>query len=145
LIGRKFYASYSVSGATRLIRHRGLLLDPSGPDGRQVGSVFLNLQVTATKATHRFDRGCPVHQGSSGELRASAGWLLEFAGCHPGQAIAEGVRCSERRTLTITAHAGATAAGFDQALAHLAARAEIAPRATLPPEPTRVGRLAAKP
>ncbi|MFF3007763.1 UDP-N-acetylmuramate dehydrogenase [Kitasatospora sp. NPDC057940] len=120
-------------------RRRGLLLDPSGPDARQVGSVFLNPRVTNAQATHWSGLGCPVHRDSDGQLRASAGWLLEFVGCRPGQTITEGVRCSERRTLTVTAHGNATATGFARALADLAARVETATSITLHPEPTHMG------
>ncbi|MFJ2868320.1 hypothetical protein [Kitasatospora sp. NPDC087314] len=87
----------------------------------------------------------PIHRDSDGKLRASAGWLLEFVGCRPGQPIAEGVRCSKRRTLTITAHGQATAAGFDQTLANLSTQVATATEITLQPEPTRVGRWVVSP
>ncbi|MFJ1937941.1 hypothetical protein ACIOGZ_35450 [Kitasatospora sp. NPDC088160] len=94
---------------------------------------------TTAQATHWSDRSCPAHQDSDGDLRASAGWLLEPAGCRPGRAVADGVRCPERRTLTVTAHGAARAAGFDQELADLAARVATATGIVLQPEPTRVG------
>ncbi|WP_051712192.1 UDP-N-acetylmuramate dehydrogenase [Streptomyces sp. NRRL S-350] len=125
-------------------RHRGLLLDPSGPDARQAGSVFLNPRITTTQATLWSDLGCPVHRDSNGELRAGASWLLEHVGCRPGQVVAEGVRCSQRRTLTVTAHGDATAAGFHQALTHLAAQVATTTGITLQPEPTRIGLWTAK-
>ncbi|MFF4927120.1 UDP-N-acetylmuramate dehydrogenase [Kitasatospora sp. NPDC001261] len=129
-----------VTAAVLANRHRrGLLLDPSGPDARQVGSVFLNPRVTDAQATHWSGLGCPVHRDSDGQLRTSAGWLLEFVGCRPGQTITEGVRYSERRTLTVTAHGDATAAAFDLALTNLAARVATATGLMLRPEPTRVG------
>ncbi|MFD4535186.1 UDP-N-acetylmuramate dehydrogenase [Kitasatospora sp. NPDC058397] len=120
-------------------RRRGLLLDPSDQDSRQVGSVFLNPRITTAQATRWSDRGCPVHQDSDGGLRASAGWLLEHVGCRPGQAVADGVRCSERRTLTVTAQGEATAAAFVRALADLTAQVAAATGIILQPEPTRVG------
>ncbi|MFB8171430.1 UDP-N-acetylmuramate dehydrogenase [Kitasatospora purpeofusca] len=126
-------------------RRRSLLLDTNGPDARQVGSVFLNPRITTTQAAHWSDRGCPVHRDSDGNLRASAGWLLELVGCQPGQAVADGVRCSERRTLTVTAHGDATATAFDQALAKLAARVATTTGIVLQPEPTHVGQWATSP
>ncbi|MEU6966911.1 hypothetical protein AB0A71_04035 [Kitasatospora aureofaciens] len=85
--------------------------------------------------------GCrlPGHTDSDGQLRASAGWLLEHIGYRPAYKIADGIRCSERRTLTLTAHSGATATGFAQALTELSAQVEIATGIKLRPEPTLVG------
>ncbi|MFF2078625.1 UDP-N-acetylmuramate dehydrogenase [Kitasatospora sp. NPDC058162] len=135
-----------VTAAVLANRHRrGLLLDPSGPDARQVGSVFLNPRVTATQATQWSVLGCPVHRDSDGQLRASAGWLLELVGCRPGQTITEGVRCSERRTLTVIAHGEATATAFDQALTSLAAQVSTTTGLALLPEPPRVGQWATGP
>ncbi|MFD7449667.1 hypothetical protein [Kitasatospora sp. NPDC059827] len=101
------------------------------------------LSSADAQATHWSGLGCPVHRDSDGRLRASAGWLagwlLEFVGCRPGQTITEGVRCSERRTPTVTAHGNATATAFAQALADPAIRVEAATSITLRPEPTRMG------
>ncbi|MFK0194522.1 UDP-N-acetylmuramate dehydrogenase [Kitasatospora sp. NPDC090308] len=120
-------------------RRRGLLLDPHGHDARQVGSVFLNPPVTAVAAARWSAAGCPVHPDGDGRLRASAGWLLELVGCRPGHRIADGIRCSPHRALTLTAHDGATASGFTRVLADLAARVEAATGVVLHPEPVAVG------
>ena len=121
-------------------RHRrGLLLDPSGPDARQVGSVFLNPPVARAQATRWSAAGCPVHRDSDGRPRASAGWLLEQVGYQPGQTIARGVRCSNRRTLTLTAHDQATATDFAAALTQLSMQVAAATGITLQPEPVTVG------
>ncbi|MFE6744727.1 UDP-N-acetylmuramate dehydrogenase [Kitasatospora purpeofusca] len=129
-----------VTAAVIANRHRrGLLLDLHGPDARQAGSVFLNPLVTATQAARWSAAGCPVHTDSDGQLRASAGWLLEHVGYRPGQKITDGVRCSERRTLTLTAHNGATATGFAQALADLDRQVERTTGIRFHPEPMRVG------
>ncbi|MFJ6774877.1 hypothetical protein ACIQOV_28625, partial [Kitasatospora sp. NPDC091257] len=118
---------------------RGLLLDPHGPDARQVGSVFLNPSVTPEQAARWSAAGCPVHTDSYGRWRVSAGWLLELIGCHPGHKVAEGIHCSDRRTLTITARGETTAAAFVRALADLAARVDSNTGISLHPEPVRVG------
>ncbi|KJS52316.1 hypothetical protein VM98_32215 [Streptomyces rubellomurinus subsp. indigoferus] len=101
--------------------------------------VFLNPPVTATQATRLSATGCPTHTDSDGQLRASAGWLLEHTGYRPGYKIADGIRCSERRTLTLITHDGATATGFAQALTELSTQVEIATGITLRPEPTMTG------
>ncbi|MFF7588065.1 hypothetical protein ACFZCK_11355 [Kitasatospora purpeofusca] len=85
-------------------RHLRLTRSPAAPIS--AGSVFLNPLVAATQAARWSPAGCPVHTDSDGQLRASAGWLLEHVGYRPGQKITDGVRCSERRTLTLTAHNG---------------------------------------
>lgn len=103
-------------------RHRGLSLPGSGPDARQAGSVFLNPPVTPAQAAAVRVAGGPVHRDQRGQLRASAGWLVEQAGFHPGAQVTPGIFCSERRTLTLAARDGATAASFTTALQRLAAR-----------------------
>ncbi|WP_157815547.1 UDP-N-acetylmuramate dehydrogenase [Kitasatospora sp. CB02891] len=118
---------------------RGLLLDLHAPDARQAGSVFLNPPVTAAQAACWTAAGCPVHRDSDGQPRASAGWLLEHLGYRPGCEIAAGIRCSDRRTLTLTAHDGATATGLAQALTALSAQVESATGIVLQPEPVLVG------
>ncbi len=129
-----------VTAAVLANRHRrGLLLDHHGLDARQAGSVFLNPPVTATQAARWSAAGCPVHSDSDGRLRAGAGWLLEHVGCCPGRQVADGIRCSERRALTLTAHDGATATSFARALAALSARVESATGIALKSEPVLVG------
>ncbi|MFJ8432003.1 UDP-N-acetylmuramate dehydrogenase [Kitasatospora sp. NPDC094019] len=129
-----------VTAAVLANRHRrGLLLDPHGPAARQAGSVFLNPPVTTTQATRLSAAGCPTHTDSDGQLRASAGWLLEHIGYRPGYKIATGIHCSEHRTLTLTAHDGATATSFARALTELSAQVEIATGIALLPEPVLVG------
>ncbi|MFI9269891.1 UDP-N-acetylmuramate dehydrogenase [Kitasatospora sp. NPDC052896] len=120
-------------------QRRGLLLDRHGPDVRQVGSVFLNPPVTAAQAARWSAVGCPVHTDSDGQLRASAGWLLEHIGCRPGHDVADGVRCSDNRVLTLTAHGDATATGFSEALTQLGERVRSATSVVLRPEPVAIG------
>jgi UDP-N-acetylmuramate dehydrogenase len=129
-----------VAAAVLANRYRcGLLLDRHGPEARQVGSVFLNPPVTDHQAARWSAAGCPVHNDSDGQLRASAGWLLEHVGCRAGKEIADGVRCSARRTLTLTAHGQATAVGFAAALTRLSDCVRAATGVDLRPEPVTIG------
>ncbi len=131
---------WDVATAVLANRHqRGLLLDRHGPDARQVGSVFLNPPVTGTQAARWSAAGCPVHTDSDGQLRASAGWLLEHVGFHPGQTITDGVQCSARRTLTLTVDDKATATGFTTALSRLSDQVRATTGVVLTPEPAPVG------
>jgi UDP-N-acetylenolpyruvoylglucosamine reductase len=70
---------------------------------------------------------------------ASAGWLLEHIGCRPGHWLADGVRCSQRRTLTLTVHDGATAAALHAVLGKLAQDVHEATGIELAAEPVAVG------
>ncbi|WP_416972001.1 UDP-N-acetylmuramate dehydrogenase [Streptomyces sp. 4F14] len=115
--------------------HRGLTLPAEGPDCRQAGSVFLNPAVTPAQATAIHHAGGPVHRTSDGSLRASAGWLLEQAGFHPGRRIGTGVYCSDSRTLTLAARESATAASFAHALRVLADAVVATHSIRLRPEP----------
>ncbi|MCX5078923.1 UDP-N-acetylmuramate dehydrogenase [Streptomyces sp. NBC_00424] len=118
---------------------RGLLLPESGPDRRQAGSCFLNPTITTTQADSLRRLKGPLHTTpTDSRLRASAGWLLEHCGFQPGGEVAPGVRCSSRRTLTLTAQVGATCATFGQALATMTARVREATGITLNPEPALV-------
>lgn len=98
---------------------RGLALPEDGPDARQAGSVFLNPLITTAQADIVRAAGGAVHRDDHGVLRASAGWLLQLVGHHPGSQLAPGVSCSTLRTLTLTAHDGATASAFNTALRSL--------------------------
>ncbi|MFI9829667.1 UDP-N-acetylmuramate dehydrogenase [Streptomyces sp. NPDC051913] len=117
--------------------NRGLSLPAIGPDARQVGSVFLNPAITHNQARAVRAVGGPVHRSENSGLRASAGWLLENAGYSPGTQVAPGVYCSSRRTLTLTAHRGATSTSFDAALRTLTACVFSALAIRLTPEPRR--------
>ncbi|MBV6699954.1 UDP-N-acetylmuramate dehydrogenase [Kitasatospora aureofaciens] len=119
-------------------RRRGLLLDPLGPDARQVGSVFLNPPVSSADSARWSAAGCPVHTTSDGQLRASAAWFLEQAGYGPAQFVLAGVRCSARRTLTLTAEAACTAAGFTAALDQMATRVLLGSGILLSVEPVQI-------
>ncbi|GAA3812111.1 UDP-N-acetylmuramate dehydrogenase [Streptomyces chiangmaiensis] len=125
--------------------NRGLTLPASGPDARQVGSVFLNPTITGNQARAVRAAGGPVNRSQGSGLRASAGWLLESAGYRPGAQVTPGVYCSSRRTLTLTARRGATSTSFDAALRTLAARVFSATTIRLTPEPRRPSSHSAPP
>lgn len=116
---------------------RGLTLPAHGPDVRQAGSVFLNPPVTEHQAQEVRAAGGPVYRDVDGVVRASAGWLLEQCGHGPGRRLAPGVYCSTRRTLTVTARDGATAAGFAAALRTMATEVAESTGIELRPEPVQ--------
>ncbi|WP_066932765.1 UDP-N-acetylmuramate dehydrogenase [Microtetraspora fusca] len=133
----------AVDGVLADRRSRGLLLPIDGPDARQVGSVFLNPPLTPNQAAMVGASGGPLnrHDSTDGRqiVRASAGWLLQQCGHHPGQRLAPGVYCSTRRTLTLVASDGATATAFATALRTLAGQVMRQTGIRLRPEPVMVG------
>ncbi|WP_404817242.1 hypothetical protein [Streptomyces thermolineatus] len=118
---------------------RGLALPDGGLDARQAGSVFLNPTITPAQAATVHAAGGPVHRGGDASLRASAGWLLEHVGHRPSSRIVPGVHCSTRRSLTLTAHPGATATAFTEALQLLVLQVFTTTGIRLTPELTLVG------
>ena len=114
---------------------RGLFLPASGPDARQVGSVFLNPPITAAQAGEVCKAGGLVYRDDYRVLRTSAGWLLQQAGHDAGSQLAQGVSCSTRRALTLTAHDGATSAAFNAVLQKLARDVFAMTGIRLHPEP----------
>ncbi|MFD8981617.1 UDP-N-acetylmuramate dehydrogenase [Streptomyces sp. NPDC059564] len=117
---------------------RGLLLPETGHDARQAGSCFLNPTVTDDQAGALRSQGAPVYRTPAHTWRASAGWLLEACGYRTGAEVTRGVRCSTRRTLTLTAQAEATAHDFRTALEEMAARVRTAAGLDLYLEPVLV-------
>ncbi|MEV5985722.1 UDP-N-acetylmuramate dehydrogenase [Streptomyces sp. NPDC052051] len=116
---------------------RGLLLPDGGPDARQVGSVFMNPPVTWEQARKLQQAGGRVFRDSDDVTRAGAGWLLEHCGYRPGQRVEQGVYCSTRRTLTVTARNGATCASYRHALFQMAERVWEVTGIRLEPEPVQ--------
>lgn len=122
---------------------RGLTLPSGGPDARQAGSIFLNPPVTRDQAERIRTEGGPLHADHDGALRASAGWLLERQGHHPGDRLGPGVRCSTRRALTLTASRGATASVFVSVVRQLAGEVTAVTGIQLVPEPSWLGACSA--
>ena len=120
---------------------RGLSLPAAGPDARQAGSAFINPVVSLQQAASIKDSGGPVHTDPQGNLRASAGWLLQYIGCRPAGKITDGVCSSTTRTLTITAHGHVTSSTYLAALKHLATSVAAATGITLTIEPCTPAQL----
>ncbi|MDN3056902.1 UDP-N-acetylmuramate dehydrogenase [Streptomyces sp. SRF1] len=139
-LGARPLLTEAAAGVVADRRARGLTLPVQGPDVRQAGSAFLNPPVTEQKAETVRATGGPIYRDADGVLRASAGWLLEHCGYGPGWRVAPGVYCSTRRTLTVTARDGATAAGFAAALRTMATQVAESTGIELRPEPVQPAR-----
>jgi UDP-N-acetylmuramate dehydrogenase len=87
-----------------LRRSKGMLLDPSDHDTWSVGSFFVNPFV----APDAVPDGCP-HWVVDGQMKLSAGWLIENAGYGKGYGTGQ-VRVSGKHSLALTNRGGATTA-----------------------------------
>ncbi|HEY2296987.1 MAG TPA: UDP-N-acetylmuramate dehydrogenase [Jatrophihabitans sp.] len=87
-----------------LRRSKGMLLDPSDHDTWSVGSFFVNPFV----APDAVPDGCP-HWVVDGQMKLSAGWLIENAGYGKGYGTGR-ARVSTKHSLALTNRGGATTA-----------------------------------
>jgi UDP-N-acetylmuramate dehydrogenase len=80
-----------------LRRGKGMVLDPSDPDTRSVGSFFTNPIVDAVPD------GAPGWPQPDGRYKTSAAWLIEHAGIHKGFRLpGSEVAVSSKHTLALT-------------------------------------------
>lgn len=99
---------------------KGMVVDPSDPDTRSVGSFFTNPVLSADAFTALVDRAGttpPNWPGPDGTVKVSAAWLIEHAGFGKGYTgDHEGVGISAKHTLALTNRGtGTTAALLDLA------------------------------
>lgn len=131
------------AAAVREVRARkGMLIDPSDPDHRCVGSVFMSPVIPPAMAEQLRLEGAPVNDFPDGSTRVSASWLMKVAGYQFGDEVNAGVRIS-RKHHAIVATEGATAELFTQGSAIVAQRVLEATGITLTAEPDLIGCLPA--
>ncbi|MFD7902947.1 UDP-N-acetylmuramate dehydrogenase [Kitasatospora sp. NPDC059747] len=119
-------------------RSKGMVLDASDPDNRNVGSVFLSPVVNGGQAEELRAEEAPVNDFPDGLTRVSASWLIKAAGFTLGQTIAPGVRMSTKH-FTLVAGGQATAAAFAEAARTVADAVQKATGIRLTPEPDLFG------
>jgi len=119
-------------------RRKGMVLDPSDPDNRSAGSIFLGPVIDAHQAETLQRKGGSPHTYNDGHTRIGSSWLLRAAGYELGQEITPGVRVSSKHH-TLVADTGATAAGFAAASSTLRAHVHQATGITLTFEPDLIG------
>jgi UDP-N-acetylmuramate dehydrogenase len=114
---RQGSASPSLAAVRRAIievrRRKGMVLDPSDPDTRSVGSFFMNPIVDADTharlATASPDGRAPGFTLDDGRVKVPAAWLIERAGFAKGHGSGR-VGLSTKHPLAIVNRGGATAA-----------------------------------
>ncbi|HET6281987.1 MAG TPA: UDP-N-acetylmuramate dehydrogenase [Polyangia bacterium] len=104
----------------RLRRNKSMVMDPSDPNRRSVGSFFMNPILPADEAQRLIERlvaggkavtaaDVPAFPAAGGALKLSAAWLIERAGFARGfRSGAVGI--STRHALALVHHGGGTTA-----------------------------------
>jgi UDP-N-acetylmuramate dehydrogenase len=104
----------------RLRRGKSMVIDPSDPNRRSVGSFFMNPILPADDARRLLERlvaaglaptaaDVPAFPAAGGDVKLSAAWLIERAGFTRGfRSGAVGI--STRHALALVHHGGGTAA-----------------------------------
>ena len=128
-------------------RRKSMVLDPSDPNARSVGSFFVNPVVSARELAARSWRSaggasrparpCPPMRPTDG-MKLSAAWLIERAGFQRGERRGS-VGISERHCLALVNRGGGTAAELVSLAREIRTRVRDRFGITLQPEPVQVG------
>jgi len=132
-----------------LRRSKSMVLEPSDPNRRSVGSFFVNPLVTREAAGRVVSRACelgdavapenvPAHEVGGGMVKLPAAWLVEHAGFPTGTRRGP-VGVSSRHSLALVHHGGGTSAALISLAREI--RGAVAERygVQLEPEPVFVG------
>jgi UDP-N-acetylmuramate dehydrogenase len=104
-----------------LRQRKGMVIDPSDPDTRSVGSFFVNPvldgpALAAVEAAARARCGpqtrVPTFDAGDGRVKVPAAWLIERAGFGKGYHPGDGARISAKHTLALVNSGSASTAGL---------------------------------
>jgi len=104
-----------------LRQRKGMVIDPSDPDTRSVGSFFVNpvldgSALAAVEAAARARCGprtrVPRFDAGDGRVKVPAAWLIERAGFGKGYHSGDGARISAKHTLALVNPGSASTAGL---------------------------------
>lgn len=95
----------------RLRAGKGMVLDPTDPDTRSVGSFFTNPVLDRSAYELLRERAAdlgdpPAWPGAGDVVKVSAAWLIDKAGFGKGHPGPEGVAISSKHTLALTNRGG---------------------------------------
>ncbi|MGC4769365.1 UDP-N-acetylmuramate dehydrogenase [Micromonospora sp. DT44] len=128
----------------RLRAGKGMVLDPTDPDTRSVGSFFTNPVLDQSTYELLRERTAelgepPAWPGRDGSVKVSAAWLIDKAGFTKGHPGPGGVAISGKHTLALTNRSGTASTGDLLTLANTI-RDEVHNRfgMTLHPEPVLI-------
>jgi len=133
-----------------LRRSKSMVLDPEDENRRSVGSFFVNPVLPAAEAERVGERAAAsgavanpsemprFPTGTDGELKLSAGWLIEAAGFAKGERRGP-VGLSSRHALALVHHGGGTTAQLLALAREIRGRVEAHFGVRLQPEPIFLG------
>jgi UDP-N-acetylmuramate dehydrogenase len=137
-LGTRLAASDVAAAVVAVRRRKGMVLDPSDPDNRSVGSIFLSPSIDEDQADNLRSKGASPHTYSDGLTRVGASWLLRETGYQLGQQFVPGVRLSTKH-YTLVADHGATAANFATTAAQMRQQVRQTTGVTVTFEPDLIG------
>jgi UDP-N-acetylmuramate dehydrogenase len=125
-----------------LRRAKSMVIDPADPNRRSVGSFFTNPIVSDAEAARIAARAAPEQPpqwaAGPGQVKLSAGWLIEHAGI--GKGLRRGaVGISSRHALALVHHGGGTTAALLALAREIRDAVQGRFGVTLVPEPVLVG------
>ncbi len=132
-IGARSPATEVRRAVLALRRSKGMVIDAADHDTWSAGSFFTNPVVEPSVVP----AGAPTYPQPDGQVKTSAGWLIERAGLGKGYGTTR-VSLSTKHTLALTNRGGATTAELLALAAEVRATVEGAFGIRLVPEPTLV-------
>lgn len=87
---------------------KGMLIDPTDPDSRSVGSFFINPYVCTDHAA-AMPADCPRYPVNDEVVKLSAAWLIENAGIRRGFTLGTDARISNKHSLALVNSGAASA------------------------------------
>ncbi|TBL42767.1 UDP-N-acetylmuramate dehydrogenase [Verrucosispora sp. SN26_14.1] len=110
-VGDRVPAAQARATVLRLRAGKGMVLDPTDPDTRSVGSFFTNPVLDTAGYELLRQRAAdigepPAWPGAGDRVKISAAWLIDKAGFGKGHPGPEGVAISSKHTLALTNQSG---------------------------------------
>ena len=122
-------------------RSKGMVVDPTDPDTRSVGSFFMNPIVRLgdrDRVAGVAGAQPPAYQADEGHVKISAAWLIERAGFRRGESDGS-IGISTKHTLALVNRGGATARDVLRFAARIKRVVQERFDINLRPEPVFVG------
>ena len=136
------------SAVIELRQRKGMVIDPSDPDTRSVGSFFVNPVLdagamacveAAARARCGLDTQVPRWQVGDGLVKVPAAWLIERAGFGKGYSPGDGARISSKHTLALVNSGSASTASLMALAREIRDGVRDTFGVSLSPEPVLVG------
>ena len=147
-VGGQVESAEARAAVIELRQRKGMVIDPSDPDTRSVGSFFVNPvldapALAAVEAAARARSGpqarVPHFEAGNGLAQVPAAWLIEQAGFGKGYNPGDGARISAKHTLALVNAGTASTAALLALAREIRDGVRDAFGVSLAPEPVLVG------